>query len=206
MILISGPNEPQGAHPSPSACAPAAARGPTRPHLGPCPDAAPGPTSVQHRGTLVLLRPLSPHLPTAPPLTHTQTHVPGLHALPSSTSGREAGRSGSLARAPGASGFRTWAGGVSGAWQGESHLRCPPLGGRGRAGRGRDWRAAEPRPTPIQLSPPPAARAPPPAPAPLLHAVRRPRRPLPPLARTRARSPAPQARLRLAPGPAPLAR
>lgn len=66
------------------------------------------------------------------------------------------------ARTPQLSPLRTWAGGVSGACLGESHLRCPQLGGRGRAGRGRDWSSAEPRPparpSQTQLSPPPAPR------------------------------------------------
>lgn len=70
-------------------------------------------------------------------------------------------------RAPQPAPLRTWAGGVSGACRGESHLRCPPPGGRGRAGRGRDWSAAEPRPPARPRESDPTfspARAPPPAP------------------------------------------
>lgn len=73
----------------------------------------------------------------------------------------------------------------------ESHLRCPQLGGRGRAGRGRDWSAAEPRPPPAESDPTfSPARAPPPAPAPRLAPSPRAAPPLPPLPQPPCRPPA----------------
>lgn len=83
---------------------------------------------------------------------------------------------------------------MSGACPGESHLPCPQLGGRGRAGRGRDWSSTEPRPSCPPDSDPTfsPARAPPPAP----------RSPLRSALSLRAEPPAPAAALSPVPTPA----
>lgn len=68
MILISRPNEPRGAHPSPSAlCSVLVARGPARPHLSPCPDHCPRPTSARSIGPPPQTRASQDQGPAAPP-------------------------------------------------------------------------------------------------------------------------------------------
>lgn len=168
MILISGPNEPQGAHPSPSAPRGSGRPRPRlsspRPRPGSCPGTHLGP---EHQGTPVVLGPSrTPSRSSSP----TPCPIPRLCADPAPRV--------HCPRAPPPSPLRTWAGGVSGACHIESHLRCPQPGGRGRAGRGRDWSTAEPRPRPPPESDPTfsPARAPPPAPLSLRRSVRGPRR------------------------------
>lgn len=137
----------------------AAARGPARLHLGPGPDLAPDPpwpgaSRDPGRG--------GPFVDTGQELEP--------HALPYSSSVHRPRLEGARSQDPPPSTLHTWARGVSGACPSESHLRCPQRGGRGRAGRGRDWSAAEPRPRPPPESDPTfsPARAPPPAPRSLL--------------------------------------
>lgn len=159
MILISGPKEPRGAHPSPSAPRGSSCPRPRPPSPRPRPCSCPGThLGPEHQGTPVVLDPLGTPFwsssPTPCPIPHRCTDPDPWFTVPE----------------PRCPLLRTWAGGVSGACRVESHLRCPQLGGRGRAGCGRDWSAAEPRPRPPPVSDPTfsPARAPPPAPRSLL--------------------------------------
>lgn len=83
---------------------------------------------------------------------------------------------------------------MSGACPVESHLPCPQLGRRGRAGRGRDWSTAEPRPSRPPDSDPTFSPAGAPPPSAALRSALSPRaEPPAPAARAAALSPAPRA-------------